>query len=173
MLDHTGFLTLGNSPKGRISWLQGVSGPEISMYKLLEYWSCSRFSSSTGNYCLDWPNHQHSVAIVHTEVDLQYVTIPVCVHSGQLACKWNLVNWEVLSLICKPVLTFFASFIISQRDPDPEFPTVTFPNPEEGKSALVSNYSWNCLHYNLFIYWDSFVCVFSFMIQLLIFHWHI
>lgn len=23
-----------------------------------------------------------------------------------------------------------------QRDPDPEFPTVPFPNPEEGKSAL-------------------------------------
>ena len=27
--------------------------------------------------------------------------------------------------------------VVEQMDPDPEFPTVSFPNPEEGKSALV------------------------------------
>lgn len=27
--------------------------------------------------------------------------------------------------------------VVEQNDPDPEFQTVTFPNPEEGKSALV------------------------------------
>lgn len=27
-----------------------------------------------------------------------------------------------------------------QKDPDPEFPTVKYPNPEEGKGVLVS--SW-------------------------------
>lgn len=29
--------------------------------------------------------------------------------------------------------------VVEQMQPDPEFPTVKFPNPEEGKSALVSN----------------------------------
>lgn len=28
--------------------------------------------------------------------------------------------------------------VVEQMQPDPEFPTVVFPNPEEGKSALVS-----------------------------------
>lgn len=33
---------------------------------------------------------------------------------------------------------FIQPFIVveEQKDPDPEFPTVKFPNPEEGKSAL-------------------------------------
>ncbi len=30
------------------------------------------------------------------------------------------------------------SDLCRQVEPDPEFPTVKFPNPEEGKSALVS-----------------------------------
>lgn len=32
--------------------------------------------------------------------------------------------------------------VIEQRDPDPEFPTVKFPNPEEGKSALLLSFKF-------------------------------
>lgn len=31
-----------------------------------------------------------------------------------------------------------ALWFFLKMDPDPEFPTVKYPNPEEGKSALVS-----------------------------------
>ena len=31
--------------------------------------------------------------------------------------------------------------VVEQMEPDPEFPTVSFPNPEEGKSALVGECS--------------------------------
>ena len=34
--------------------------------------------------------------------------------------------------------------VVPQMVPDPEFPTVRYPNPEEGKSALVSR---SVIHY--------------------------
>ena len=41
--------------------------------------------------------------------------------------------------------------VVEQMQPDPEFPTVKFPNPEEGKSALVSvlNCSSSCLCWDI------------------------
>lgn len=35
----------------------------------------------------------------------------------------------------KPLIT-----VVEQRDADPEFPTVKFPNPEEGKSSLTMSF---------------------------------
>lgn len=47
----------------------------------------------------------------------------------------------ILELIFEKCFIYFLLFqpfvvVEEQRDPDPEFPTVKFPNPEEGKSAL-------------------------------------
>lgn len=39
-----------------------------------------------------------------------------------------------------------------QRDPDPEFPTVKYPNPEEGKGVLVNRYFFNsCNDFQCFL----------------------
>lgn len=53
-----------------------------------------------------------------------------------------------------------------QKDPDPEFPTVKYPNPEEGKGVLVT---WLFFNYKIYLEYNSklllwskisFLCVF-------------
>jgi len=45
---------------------------------------------------------------------------------------WNAVQSCLLTFGFPPCIP-----VKEQMLPDPEFPTVTFPNPEEGKSAMV------------------------------------
>lgn len=47
-----------------------------------------------------------------------------------------------------------------QKDPDPEFPTVKYPNPEEGKGVLVNIYIYHLsIFINIYIYLYSYkVC---------------
>ena len=54
----------------------------------------------------------------------------------------------------EPVKKAFKAFnlpdiisVTEQMIPDPEFPTVRFPNPEEGKSALVSLLCVYCVEF--------------------------
>ena len=48
--------------------------------------------------------------------------------------------------------------IVFQVDPDPEFPTVKYPNPEEGKGALVTVIlTYLSIHVNVILH-DGSLC---------------
>lgn len=51
-----------------------------------------------------------------------------------------------------------------QKDPDPEFPTVKYPNPEEGKGVLVGSKQLNHMRSgHMLFFFNKFVSVFVFM----------
>lgn len=45
-----------------------------------------------------------------------------------------------------------------QKDPDPEFPTVKYPNPEEGKGVLVT---WLFFNYKIYLEYNSKLLLWS------------
>ena len=54
------------------------------------------------------------------------------VYTAMHGVGWRFVEMSINTFGFKPCVP-----VKEQILPDPEFPTVTFPNPEEGKSALV------------------------------------
>ena len=63
---------------------------------------------------------------VNAKSDIKFV------YSAMHGVGYNYVARAFQVAQLKPVIA-----VKEQRDPDPEFPTVKFPNPEEGKSSLV------------------------------------
>ena len=57
------------------------------------------------------------------------------VYTAMHGVGWRFIQMAVETFGFKPCIP-----VKEQVEPDPEFPTVPFPNPEEGKSALVCSY---------------------------------
>ena len=60
---------------------------------------------------------------------------------GSLQFCLHVCSKNVKKIISELFLKSMKWLCILQLDPDPEFPTVKYPNPEEGKSVLVNNSS--------------------------------
>lgn len=65
------------------------------------------------------------VTNVNDNSDIRYV------YSAMHGVGYNFVQKSFAVAKLKPLIA-----VAEQRDPNPDFPTVKFPNPEEGKSSL-------------------------------------